>query len=141
MSRKLTTTEKFTSNKKPSSKTDSSIVSNRSTTNLPPGSWPASVATAGNKDSNQTMIQRALNLVREGQLSAATAISIFGIARSTFYKKLADLVKTEGPVAEREADVWVGGEGETWDETGDVTDNGAMNAGEDALAYNTYTEY
>jgi len=40
------------------------------------------------KDINSSLVQRALDLVHEGQLTAGVAIKLFGIPRSTFYKKL-----------------------------------------------------
>ena len=40
------------------------------------------------KDINSSLIQRALDLVNEGQLTAGVAIKLFGIPRSTFYGKL-----------------------------------------------------
>jgi hypothetical protein len=46
---------------------------------------------AGAKDVNNSsggLIERALSLVHEGQLTAGVAIKLFGIPRSTFYKKL-----------------------------------------------------
>ena len=43
---------------------------------------------SGGKDINSSLIQRALDLVHEGQLTASVAIKLFGIPRSTFYKKL-----------------------------------------------------
>lgn len=46
---------------------------------------------AGTKDINSGsggLIERALSLVHEGQLTAGVAIKLFGIPRSTFYKKL-----------------------------------------------------
>jgi hypothetical protein len=38
--------------------------------------------------SSSGLIQRALHLVHDGQLTAGVAIKLFGIPRSTFYKKL-----------------------------------------------------
>jgi len=47
---------------------------------------------SGTRDSSASsssgLIERALNLVHEGQLTAGVAIKLFGIPRSTFYKKL-----------------------------------------------------
>jgi len=44
---------------------------------------------SGNKDINSSaLLQRALDLVHEGQLTAGVAIKMFGIPKSTFYKKL-----------------------------------------------------
>jgi len=51
---------------------------NRAATQAPPSG----------KDVNSSLIQRALDLVHEGQLTAGVAIKLFGIPRSTFYKKL-----------------------------------------------------
>jgi len=43
---------------------------------------------SGSKDVNSSLIQRALDLVHDGQLTSGVAIKLFGIPRSTFYKKL-----------------------------------------------------
>ena len=51
---------------------------------------PSSSKGTPSKDANTTgLVQRALDLVNDGKLSAATAINLFGIPKSTFYKKLA----------------------------------------------------
>jgi len=47
-------------------------------------------APPGSKETTNSLIQRAVDLVNEGQLTASVAIKLFGIARSTFYKKLSD---------------------------------------------------
>ena len=52
------------------------------------GSRPPAQSQSGSKDVNSSLIQRALDLVHERQLTAAVAIKLFGIPRSTFYKKL-----------------------------------------------------
>jgi len=41
---------------------------------------------SGGKDVNSLLMQRALDLVNEGQLTAGVAIKLFGIPRSTFYQ-------------------------------------------------------
>jgi len=46
---------------------------------------------SSSKDINNSLIQRALDLVHEGQLTTSVAIKLFGIPRSTFYKKLSTL--------------------------------------------------
>jgi len=43
---------------------------------------------SGSKDVNSSLIQRALDLVNKGELKAGAAIKLFGIPKSTFYKKL-----------------------------------------------------
>jgi len=43
---------------------------------------------SGSRDVNSALLQRALDMVHDGQLTAGVAIKMFGIPRSTFYKKL-----------------------------------------------------
>lgn len=52
------------------------------------------------KDVNNTLVQRALDMVTEGKLSAAAAINLFGIPKSTFYKKLATSHAEKGQFGE-----------------------------------------
>lgn len=52
------------------------------------------------KDVNSTLVQRALDMVTEGKLSAAAAINLFGIPKSTFYKKLATSNAEKGQFGE-----------------------------------------
>jgi len=52
------------------------------------GSRSTAQSQSGSKEINSSLIQRALDLVHEGQLTAAVAIKLFGIPKSTFYKKL-----------------------------------------------------
>lgn len=52
------------------------------------------------KEVNSTLVQRALDMVTEGKLSAAAAINLFGIPKSTFYKKLATSNAEKGQFGE-----------------------------------------
>jgi hypothetical protein len=65
-------------------------VRNRQSNKVPTTPSPASTTAAvpSCKDVNSSLVQRALDLVQEGQLTAGVAIKLFGIPRSTFYKKL-----------------------------------------------------
>jgi len=54
---------------------------------------------SGSKDINSSLVQRALDLVHEGQLTAGVAIKLFGIPRSTFYKKLSMCSQQPQPVS------------------------------------------
>jgi len=57
-------------------------------TSVRSASRPVTQSQSSIKDVNSTLVQRALDLVHEGQLTAGVAIKLFGIPRSTFYKKL-----------------------------------------------------
>jgi len=54
---------------------------------------------SGSKDVNSSLVQRALDLVHEGQLTAGVAIKLFGIPKSTFYKKLSMCNQQSQPVS------------------------------------------
>jgi len=63
------------------------------------GSRSAAQSQSGAKDVNNSLIQRALDLVHEGQLTTSVAIRLFGIPRSTFYKKLSTCSKQTQPTS------------------------------------------
>lgn len=69
---------------------------------------------AASKDVNSSLVQRALDMVNEGKMSAATAINLFGIPKSTFYKKLATSGAEKGQQFMDEVDF--DGMEEAWDE-------------------------
>ena len=58
-----------------------------------------SATQSGSKDINSSLIQRAIDLVREGQLTAGVAIKLFGIPKSTFYKKLSLCSQQQQPAS------------------------------------------
>lgn len=66
------------------------------------------------KEVNNSLVQRALDMVHEGKLSASTAINLFGIPKSTFYKKLATSNAEKGQQFLDEADFE--GMEEGWDD-------------------------
>jgi len=59
----------------------------------------AAQSQSGSKDINSSLVQRALDLVHEGQLTASVAIKLFGIPRSTFYKKLSTCSQQTQPTS------------------------------------------
>lgn len=69
---------------------------------------------AASKDVNNALVQRALDMVNEGKMSAATAINLFGIPKSTFYQKLAASGAEKGQQFVDEADF--DGMEEAWDD-------------------------
>lgn len=73
---------------------------------VPPRS--AAQSQSSNKNYNyDCMIQRAIDLVHKGQLTAGVAIKMFGIPKTTFYRKLSmwkqhpEPVSTAGTEAEQ----------------------------------------
>ena len=66
-------------------------------------SRPATQSQSASKDVNSSLIQRALDLVHEGQLTAGVAIKLFGIPRSTFYKKLSMCNQPSEPLSTPDA--------------------------------------
>lgn len=66
------------------------------------------------KEVNSSLVQRALDMVHEGKLSASTAINLFGIPKSTFYKKLATSNAEKGQQFMDEVDFE--GMEEAWDD-------------------------
>jgi len=57
---------------------------------------------AGKDINSSALLQRALDLVHEGQLTAGVAIKMFGIPKSTFYKKLSMCKQQPEPMSTTE---------------------------------------